>query len=99
MVYNGNVSGETGSFTNNVTNTYKNDATYGESEIVETYTSTVGSTATTYTYTYDSNGNIGSKGVFFSKEWTLKLFLGQEFVLPFKIPMDKLRKGIWGTDQ
>ena len=35
MVYNGNVSGETGSFTNNVTNTYKNDATYGESGLVE----------------------------------------------------------------
>ena len=43
-----------------------------------------------------SVGNIGSKGDFFSKEWTLKLLLGQEFALPFKIPMDKLRKGVWG---
>ena len=35
VVYNGSVSGETGSFTNNVTYTYKNDATYGESGLVE----------------------------------------------------------------
>ena len=58
VVYNGSVSGETGSFTNNVTYTYKNDATYGESGLVETYTSTVGDASTSYTYAYDSNGNI-----------------------------------------
>ncbi len=35
VVYNGSVSGASGSFTNNVTYTYKNDAIYSESGLVE----------------------------------------------------------------
>ena len=54
MVYNGNGS----SFTNTVAYTYSADDTYGESGLVETYTRTVGYNSTSYTYTYDSNGNI-----------------------------------------
>ena len=43
-----------------------------------------------------SIGEVGTKGARFSAEWLGKLILGQEFSLPFKYPLDKLRKGIWG---
>ena len=58
VVYNGSASGDSGSFSNTVTYTYRKDNTYGETGLVSKYTSTVGDNTTTYTYSYDSNGNV-----------------------------------------
>ena len=56
VVYNG--VGSASNFQRTVTYAYKNDDTYGETGLVEAYTSTVGSNSSTYVYTYDSDGNI-----------------------------------------
>ena len=43
-----------------------------------------------------SIGTIGYKGKISSKEWIGKLILAQEFSLPIKYPLNKLRKELWG---
>ncbi len=55
VVYNGSAGGVT--FVNTVDYTYISSS-MGESGLIGTYTSTVNSNATSYTYTYDSSGNI-----------------------------------------
>jgi len=39
---------------------------------------------------------IGSKGIMFTKEWCIKVFLGSELSKPFREKMDLIRYSIWG---
>ena len=55
IVYN-NSSGT--SFMQSYSFTYRDFANYGEGSLVETFTSQAGNNSVTYTYTYDSDGNI-----------------------------------------